>query len=997
MFRLAMRLLGPPRFQLDEALLSIPRRKVAALLMFLAVTAKTHSREVLTDLLFPRQCRARARADFRTTLSILKNSIGEQRLGIEGSTIYLAAGDDVWVDVHQFRAMVAAEDGFASAAQTVERTNRLIAAAELYRGDFLSGFYLKDSPQFDEWQFLEQESLRTSYSWVLERLVTALEKRAQYEKAVEYGRKWLALDPLEEAVHRQLMRMYAAAGHRGLALQQYEKCRSILKEELGEDPEQDTEELVEAIRSKRFFQHRSFRRREPPNNLPVEPLPFIGRETELSRFLDALDRDEVRILTLTGTGGTGKTRLAVEAAGRIIDRFEDGAFFVDLLRARTPVEVIPAIARVLGIREPVGHGTSLFEILRGYLRRKRMLLLLDNFEHVCQAADQVVHLVSTSPDLKVVVTSRERLHIGGEQELQVPPLAVPTSVDDHAAQSLLRVESVRLFAQRAAAANPHFSLTNENAAVVAEICRHLDGLPLAIELAASRLKILSPRELMEKLAHRLELLRESSRTRPVRHQTLCRAIDWSYSLLEEPEKKLFTNLCAFSGGSGLQAVEQVCGSSRPESEYDILDVLASLVDKSLVRQDLVGGESRFSMLETICEYARARFSESSGAREIRTRHAEYYLRLAVEAETELHGPQQLSWLEKLEREISNLHTALSWFLQAQEIGKAFQLAVSLKWFWYRYGHFSEGQRWLDRAIAAASPAVHPQLRAKALHAQGWMLFVQGNWSGARDLYHQSLQLFREHHDRAGEGSALSDLGVVERWLGDRSLGDRYCEQAVEIAREVGQALQISIALIWAYATTGGKFEGPPPRAELEEAVELSRGLQNLWGVSHGLNGLGDLLREMGRYKEARPRYEEALRGFQQLKDKWMTAWTLEGLGTTVSHLGDFCAAMKYLKEGMKLFHDLGDKGNTVLMLHRLAMVSRAHGHHRQAARLLGAYHSLHGALVGHAIASPDKDSEELKAIFSEYEQHYPEEWSAGQVMSLDQSGAYALGEPPASA
>jgi predicted ATPase/DNA-binding SARP family transcriptional activator len=988
MSRLALYLLGPPRFQLDEVDISIPRRKVAALLIYLAVTAKAHSREMLVDLLFPKQSRQRARGDFRNTLSLLRNSIGDNRMFVDGSIVCLKAEDDIWIDVTEFRALSA--EASESTLQPSKRIKTLAAAVDLYSGDFLSGFFLKDSVRFDEWQFLEEEGLRRDYSSALQQLVTLLEQRGDLESAIDYGRKWLALDPLEEAVHRELIRMYAAAGNRTLALRQYEKCREILEKELAESPEEETEELVEQVRSKSSIRSSRSHLEEHPNNLPFEPLPFVGREAELSELIDTLNKTEVQILTLTGAGGTGKTRLAIEAATSLAAGFDHGAFFVDLTRARKAAEVIPALARVLEIREPIGRSSSLLAIVKGYLRDRRLLLLLDNFEHVCTAADQIASLVHDNPDLKVLVTSRERLRIKGEVELQISPLKNPEPDDERNTRALLKVEAVRLFTLRASAVNPDFSLTDQNAGAVAEICRHLDGLPLAIELAASRINILSAQDLMQMLGDRLALLRERSSARPPRHQTLCRAIDWSYNLLEEEEKKLFTNLSVFSGGCSFQAVEQVCGTEDSPEESGLLDTLASLIDKNLVRQEIVDGDSRFSMLETIGECARTHMGEVIEARAVRKRHAEHYLRLALKAEPELHGPDQLRWLDRLERENGNLYAALSWCLEERQIKKALQLAASLKWFWYRYGHFSEGKNWLEQTLLAACTAKHPLLRAKALDALGWTLFIQGEWDKARQLYVQSLELFREQGDRAGEGIALSDLGVAERWLGNRSKGDRYCAQAVEIAREVGDPLQISLALIWAFATTGGVFDGVCPITELEEVVAVSRRLGNLWGVSHGLNGQGDFLRESGRYEEARPRYEEALRGFQKLRDRWMTAWTLEGLGTTLSRLGEYCSARGCLKQGLSLFRGLGDREDAGLMLGRLGMAERAAGHHRQAARILGACQALRGVSQGNTEARSGKIEKETQRTFAEYARGYPEEWSKGKVMSYEQAVEFAL-------
>jgi predicted ATPase/DNA-binding SARP family transcriptional activator len=986
MSRLALHLLGPPRFQLDESTVQISRRKVAALLIYLAVTAKAHSREVLIDFFFPKQSRQRARGDFRNTLSILKKSIGGNRVRIDDSIIRLDMEEDLWIDVHEFRTRIT--DKHLKTLTPRGRIQALTGAVDLYRGEFLSGFYLRDSVGFDEWQFLEQEGLRRDYAHTLQQLVALLEDQGDLETAIEYGRRWLSLDPLEEQVHRQLIRMYAAAGNRTQALRQYEKCREILEKELGEEPEEETEELLRAIRSCSNIRHHKPSYPDHPGNLPIDPKPFVGRETELAQLIEALDRPEVRVLTLTGAGGTGKTRLAVEAAARMVDRFAQGVFFVDLLRARAPREVIPVIARVLDVREPIGHGSNLLTVVKGYLKNRSILLVLDNFEHVCPASTQIAEIVSNSPNLKVLVTSRERPNIERELVKRVLPLDIPNAGDERDYRSLMKVDSVRLFALRAAAANPSFSLTDQDTAAVAEICRHLDGLPLAIELAASRMNVLSAKDLLRMFMNRLAFLQEPSGTRPPRHQTICSAINWSFNLLDEQEKRLFTDLSVFSGGCGFRAIEQVCENPDLDADPGLLNTLASLVDKNLVRQEMEEESSRFSMLETIEQWARARLEQSTQAEQIRDRHADYYLILALEAEPKLHGPDQLRWLDRLERENGNLHTALLRFLNSQRIGKALQLVASLKWFWYRQGRFKEGQSWLEQTLDAAPKAKHQVLQAKAHNALGWMLFIQGNWSAAREQYHQSLQLFHKHGDQTGETVTLSDLGVTERWLGNRPVGDRYCNQAVELARHVGDPLHISLSLIWAYATTEGRFAGFSPRAQLEEAVNISRRLGNLWGVSHGLNGLGDLFRESGKYNEAKPRYEEALRGFRSLRDKWMTAWTLEGLGMTESGLGDFRSASGYLVQGLSLFHDLGDRGDTVYMLARLGMAARTAGEHRLAARILGACQALSGVAVEDTVVGTGRNEEESAKIFSNYEKSYPVEWSAGQVMSFEQAVVY---------
>jgi tetratricopeptide (TPR) repeat protein len=333
---------------------------------------------------------------------------------------------------------------------------------------------------------------------------------------------------------------------------------------------------------------------------------------------------------------------------------------------------------------------------------------------------------------------------------------------------------------------------------------------------------------------------------------------------------------------------------------------------------------------------------------------------------------------------------MEWFLNHGRVEESLRLGVALEWFWYRYGHFSAGKRWLEAALDLAGEAEPNDMRAKALHALGWMLMIQGDWNRARSLYRESLELFQELGDRLGESVALSDLGVVERFLGNITEGTSHAEAGVRIAREVGDTLQLSIALIWAYSTTGGKFVGEAPRAELEEAVELSRKLENLWGISHALNGLGDLLGELGEYHEARPCYEEALLGFRELKDRWMTAWTLEGLGR-ISYLdGDNRRAKEYLREGLTLFDSLGDIGSSVFMLRRLGMVARARGDHLRAACLLRAFKCLQETLIGSEAASRMEYTPEVSAAFDEYRNQYAGEWTRRQAMSYKQAVEFAL-------
>src|SRR3712207_5734721 len=395
------------------------------------------------------------------------------------------------------------------------------------------------------------------------------------------------------------------------------------------------------------------------NNLPLQPTPLIGREKEVAEVCERLSRSEVRLLTLTGAGGTGKTRLGLHAAAELTGEFEDGVFFVSLAAIRDPQLVVPAVARMLGVKE--AGGQPLLESLEYYLDEKHILLMVDNFEQVLEAAPMVTELLSTAPNLKVLATSRIPLRLYGEHEYSVPPLALPDPRRSPSVERLTQYEAVRLFVERAQAAKADFSETNENAPAVAEICYRLDGLPLAIELAAARIKVLSPQKMLERLGNRLKLLTGGARDLPERQRTLRSTIEWSYGLLGEGEKVFFARLSVFAGGRTLEAIEAIC-DAESDLPVDVLDGLGSLVDKNLLKQEEgVGREPRFVMLETIHEYAREKLQESEEGEDIRRLHAEYFLALAEEADPGLEeGAQQAVWVERLEEEHDNIRAALSW-------------------------------------------------------------------------------------------------------------------------------------------------------------------------------------------------------------------------------------------------------------------------------------------------------------------------------------------------
>ena len=493
------------------------------------------------------------------------------------------------------------------------------------------------------------------------------------------------------------------------------------------------------------------------HNLPPQLTSFVGREREVAAVVGLLLRPDVRLLTLTGPGGAGKTRLAVRAVEEVLPRFADGVRFVDLSSISDPGLVSIEIARMLGVKE-TGVLSPLNAVV-AHLRDRHMLLVLDNFEQVVLAAPVAIQLLLACPGLTVLATSRVTLHVRGEQVYPVPPLTLPDPLQPASAQQLSQYESVQLFVLRAQAVKPEFAITTENAPAIAQICRRLDGLPLAIELAAAHVRYVPPQTIVARLGARLALLTGGAQDLPSRHQTLRATLDWSYDLLPDAARTLLARLAVFTGGCGLEAAEAVCVLDRPgghdplNGDADLLGDISSLVDHSLLREEeRVAGEVAFSMPETVREYALARLAESGESEVIRERHAGYYLTLAEAAEQELKGPWQADWLRRLESERDNLRAALLWAHGSGQAQVGLRLAGALQWFWLMRGYFTEGRTLLARALAAAGGS--PAARAKALTGNGMLTWRQGDFEGAATLLQKALDLYRGLGDTAGAAFAL---------------------------------------------------------------------------------------------------------------------------------------------------------------------------------------------------------------------------------------------------
>jgi predicted ATPase/DNA-binding CsgD family transcriptional regulator len=694
----------------------------------------------------------------------------------------------------------------------------------------------------------------------------------------------------------------------------------------------------------------------PPHNLPSELSSFVGREEELTEVKRLLENN--RLLTLTGSGGCGKTRLASAAASEVVERFEDGVWMVELASLAESSLVPQAVAFTLGVRER--PGSSLTEALSAYLRTRKLLLLLDNCEHLIDACAELAGaLLHSCPGLRVLATSREVLGITGEIAWPVPSLSLPDLRRLPEIESLPRYESARLFVERTAAVKPNFKLTEQNAPAVAQVCYRLDGIPLAIELAAARTKVLSMEEISARLGDSFRLLAAGSRTAMPRQRTLHATMDWSHELLSQKERVLFRRLSVFAGGFTLEAAESICAGEELQRD-EVLELLSQLVDKSLVVAQERDGAARYRLLETIRQYGRERLEEAGEAAHVREQHAGYYLAVAEEAEPELKGEQQVAWLERLEREHDNLRMAMAWLLGRGESEEAARLGWSLWLFWGIRTHLAEGRQSMEQALSVrSSVAMSASARAKALFVAGMMSNYQGDHLSAEPLVQESLRLFKELGDKVGKAYALSNAGYV-------ALGRERYQQAIAV---------------------------------IEEAADLFLEEGEKWGAAIELGFLAVAWRNQGDHERAKRLAERGLAISREIGERQATTSALYTLAILAKTEGEDERARNLLEEGLKLSAELGNEADVAHCLEGLASIVAAEGSIVRAARLWGAEETLLEKLEDAVYTYvPDRSlhRSQVAAVRPLIDEAaWEAAWAEGRAMSPEQVVEYTLEQEPA--
>jgi DNA-binding SARP family transcriptional activator/predicted ATPase len=952
-------LLGAPRIELAGEPVDMDRRKATALLAYLAMTRERHRRESLAAFFWPEYDRSRAYAYLRRTLWEINNALGEGWLDVDREEVGLSLNADIWLDVAAFLdVLVSCAQHDHAAAETCSDCIAILAEAiDLYRGDFLAGFGLRDSPAFDEWQFFEAERLRQSFADVLRKLVEAYSACGEFGLAIEHARRWLSLDQFNEVAHRQLMQLYAWNGQRSAALRQYYKCVRILEEELGVAPEPETTRLTERIEKGEVGRRdvgtdeaaaatvavpvsgrptadaRPFRRSVSDIEVIARSTPFVGRWTELEEIAALLEDSACRLLTLLGPGGVGKTRLAVQVALEQQALFPHGVYFVPLAPLRSAHSIVPAIADAVGLEDGASQKS-----LGDALVDRQLLLVMDNFEHLIEGAGLMNELAASAPSIKILVTSRERLRLRGEWVMEVGGMAFPTTVAQEAIEGFSAIE---LFVQSARRSRVDFDPEPAEYLAIARIAQLVQGMPLALELAAAWVGVLSCQEIADEIEEGLDVLASTLADLPERQRSIRAVFDYSWDRLEEGERESFPGLSVFRGGFSRSAAEEVAGVS--------LRGLMGLVGQSLLQRT---GEGRFEMHELLRQYAAERLAEEPDAAEAaHDRHCAHFCAALSRWGEMLKGPHQQQAMAEMVADLENIQAAWDWAVSRRQIERLDHMAEPMALFYRRQLRLEEAEAAYGAAVAELAPVTDgdsQRVVAAIMGWQAWFNAAQANYEASERLYRQGQALLDAsglHPDAVRAESAFFAMALGQITLhkeGDFEAAKELLERSVTLFQEAGDPWWENLAVV----ELGGVFWYQDPKLfkhYIVKHLERSKARGDQFSVASSLQTLGVLAAyDWGDMAQAEYFFQESCRIFEKLDEPICLVAALSCQEALLNINGRFAELLELRKQQLETAEERGNRMGVFDMhmligetYHMLGRYEEAESHGRLAVELAG--------------------------------------------------------------
>jgi predicted ATPase/DNA-binding SARP family transcriptional activator len=958
--------------------------KVRALLAYLAVEHKQpHTRAFLCALLWPDLSENAARQNLSQALTRLRQVVGDK----QAETPYLLATTDTvqlnpaarWqVDVHTFSERIATAERHPHRAWhlcTICAT-ALQEAVACYEGDFLAHFYLSDSVPFEEWALPLRQRLRGRMLSALERLVRYAEWRGDFGSGIENAHRQIVLEPLRDHAHRELMRLLALGEQQSAALAHYAHFSALLESEVGAEPEAETTSLYARIRTNPLDP--ALRQiTPPPLALPALPTPLIGRARELAVIRELLSADTTRLLTVTGAPGMGKTRLALEIAHDLRFEYEDGVYWMELTAVSAAEGVPVALANELRVKEQPHH--TIIEAVIDHLRTRHCFIVLDNFEQVLEAADFIARLLDRCPDVVLLITSRAPLQLRTEFQFPLEPLALPAS--NATLEEIAGAAAVELFTQRVQAIDPTWQPTPDTLPAVATLCRKVDGLPLAIELIAPRLKSLSVAEILQHFESPLNVAPPGPRDMPLRHRTLRSAIQWSYERLTTNEQEVFGCLGLFAGGCTVESAQAVVGDS-----VEVFPLLESLHNTSLLYTRSLNGATRFHQLETISDYAREMLAATGNAEQAIARFVDCYLTMADEAYVELLGKEQAHWSAHLAAEHDNFRAAMRLAYQYDHSESLLRIATGIWRFWWQRGNLHEALEWLEKGLTMGEP-VAGGVRSRALRAAGVIAMGLNDYPRARRMLEEAMETALLTNDIYDHGSARTNLGMVLREQGEFEAACANLEQSAALMRTLEDPRRVKFPLIILaslYVRMGRIEEAG---MLYEECLRLNRDLGDTEGTANALFGIGSVLGAKGDYTGAKRWCEESLALYQTLNHQFGAGWAYSALGDIARNAGVHTEALSAYRQSLQIWMERGDWVSGARIMEGIAGVLAETGEVGRAARLLGAAERICDHANVKRTVPEQIDHEALiarcRAILEDW--HFENAWEVGRQLPAEKA------------